>query len=122
MFILITVRISTSSNRKKNFQHRATKPRVQNAGLLFDWKLQLLVRVYFKKISKGNVLYSFESIELPESPHQLVKRKSTPINVVNYYNDCFGRFYEAEYFVFNTSYFSLFCMGFIEIFLAPECS
>lgn len=49
MFILITVRISTSSNRKKNFQHRATKPRVQNAGLLFDSKLQLLVRVYFEK-------------------------------------------------------------------------
>ena len=122
MFILITVRISTSSNRKKNFQHRATKPRVQNAGLLFDCKLQLLVRVYFKKISQGNVLYSFESIELPESPHQLVKRKSTPINVVNDYNDCFGGFYEAEYFAFNTSYFSVFWMRFTEIFLAPKCS
>ena len=49
MFILITVRISTSSNRKKNFQYKAIKPRVQNAGLLFDCKQQLLTRVYFKK-------------------------------------------------------------------------
>ena len=102
MFILITVRISTSSNRKKNFQHRATKPRVQNAGLLFDCKLQLLVKVYFKKISQGNVLYSFESIELPESPHQLVKRKSKRINVVSDYNGCFRVFYQADRFAFNT--------------------
>ena len=60
MFILITVRISTSSNRKKNFQYRAIKPTVQNAGLLFDCKLQLLVSVYFKKSVRENVLYSFE--------------------------------------------------------------
>ena len=59
MFILITVRISTSSNRKKNFQHMAIKPRVQNAGLLFDCKLLLLARVNLRK-SAGNFLYSFE--------------------------------------------------------------
>ena len=60
MFILITVRISTSSNQKKSFRYRAIKPRVQNAGLLFDCKQQLLARVNFKKSVTGNVLYSFE--------------------------------------------------------------
>ena len=50
-----------------------------------------------------------------------MKRKSNLINVVNDYNNCFGRFYEAEYFAFNTSYFSVFCMDFIEISLAPKC-
>ena len=49
MFILITVRISTSLNRKKSFQHRVIKLRVKNAGLLFDCKQQLLARVYVKK-------------------------------------------------------------------------
>ena len=58
----------------------------------------------------------------PESPHQLVKRKSKRINVVNDYNGCFRAFYQTECFAFNKSYFSVFWMRFIEIFSAPECS
>ena len=56
---------------------------------------------------------------MPESTHELLKRKGTRINVVNDYNGCFRAFYHAECFAFNTSYFAMFYIGFIEIFLAP---